>query len=80
MAKKTQQEILVDMLERKGWVESMGSSRKYVVLKLPSPMEGNKFYVGRNGALRFGPTIARSYPHGAKHALLMAYKLEEANG
>ncbi|MFO1152767.1 MAG: hypothetical protein U1E42_03735 [Rhodospirillales bacterium] len=58
MAKITLQQRLVDALVATGrGTAVMSRSRRYVTLRRP---DGSFFYVGRNGALRFGRSVADS--------------------
>lgn len=58
-----------EALRLMGAVEVPRRSRRYFVYRRP---DGMFYYVGRQGALRFGPTIARSWPASdlIKHSLL----------
>ncbi len=70
MPKPTLQQRLVDALVATGRGTIVPSrSRKYVTLKRP---DKSFFYVGRNGALRFGKTVSGSIaaPDDFKRRLL----------
>ena len=70
MPKPTLQRRLVDALVATGRGTTVPSrSRKYVTLERP---DKSSFYVGRNGALRFGKTVSTSVaaPEDFKRRLL----------
>jgi hypothetical protein len=71
----TQREKLLSQLRKRGWREAPSRrSSKYVVLT----KDGTSFYyVGKAGALRYGRTIAESYPQdNLRCALLEAHDKE----
>jgi hypothetical protein len=53
---KTKSEKIVDTLERAGFIESDPTSKYRKFYK----DSGNFFFVGKSGALRFGPTAGKS--------------------
>ena len=58
MAKRTMQQRLIDALVATGRATLVdGPSRRYVTLKRA---DGAYFYVGRNGALRYGRSVTAS--------------------
>ena len=70
MPKPTLQQRLVDALVATGRGTIVQSrSRKHITLKRP---DGSFFYVGRNGALRYGKTVSGSIaaPDDFKRRLL----------
>jgi len=70
----TQREKLLAQLKKRGWSEVASRSSKYVVLT----KAGTAFYyVGKAGALRYGRTVAESYPQdNLRRALLEAHDRE----
>lgn len=58
MAKQTKQEQVVKMLESKGCKPVRSTSTKY--LKFTRPGNKGFYWVGKNGALRVGETVADS--------------------
>jgi len=70
----TQREKLVAQLTKQGYHEVASRSTKYVVLTKDNLAF---FYVGKAGALRYGRTVAESYPRdNLRRALLEAHDKE----
>ena len=62
MTKMTKKNSLIKQLEQVGCFKSQGSSTKYVIFN-HTKLSSN-IYIGKNGALRYGKTIAKSRKMG----------------
>lgn len=70
----TQRQIMRDALVSRGWIQIPGRTAKYWTMRSPN---GERFYfLGANGALRYGTSISKSVPHDKVKKVLLAPKVD----
>lgn len=71
----TQRQIMRDALVSRGWIQIPGRTAKYWTMR--SPISAKHFYfLGANGALRYGTSISKSVPHDKVKKVLLAPKVD----